>query len=312
MPRRFVAFLLAAFCLLGTGVAVMAMQHDNSWVENGDTYVGVFHVKDMSAADLALWKSFMTSPRLFAEEDNNRRIYIMSIPEGVSGKIVKNPPGSSFAYDVQFSPAFDCKGLVFAYSSSTGMYEPVGHYDSSSFRGFGLDAIIVNRGFSLTSSIPASELYIQHPGALYIVDDLGNEMEGDGDVDDGEPWWRHLLDWLDSFWDKLKSFFVPEPGYFDDWFQEIKDAAMEKLGPIKSIVDAFSNAFKRLQSDTTNTSIFIDVPAGQYWPGSPGIKVDVLHFGADFINTVRGWLTAIVVIFTAICCYRRIVTLFEQ
>lgn len=283
------------------GIPVLGMEHDNSWLENGNTYVGVFHVKDMPADDLALWQRMMIAPRLFAEEDNNRKIYIMEVPEGVSGKILKNPAGSSFAYNVQFSPIFDCKCLVFQYSASTGLYEPVGHYDRESFDGFGLDAIIVNRGFSLTSAVPASELYIQHPGDLYIVDDLGGQMEGDGEVEDSVPWWK-----------KLQELFVPSEGYFDDWFEEIKDAAMEKLGPIKSIMDAFSNLFEKLQHDNTETSIWIDVPEGQYYPGSPGIKVDVLHFGVDLIGIVRNWLTAIVVIFTAICCYRRVVVLFEQ
>ena len=305
MFRRFLV-LLVIFSMFVSGVTVLAMEHDNSWVENGNTYVGVFHVKDMPAADLELWKSFMTAPRLFAEEDNNRKIYIMDIPEGVSGKIIKNPSGSSFAYNVQFSPAFDCKCLVFQYSASTGMYEPAGHYDREAFDGFGLDAIIVNRGFSLTSSVPSSELYIQHPGNLYIVDDLGGQMEGDGEVDSGEagdgaPWWQ-----------KLKELFVPSEGYFSNWFEEIKDAAMEKMGPIKSIVDAFSDLFEKLQHDNTDTSIWIDVPEGQYYPGSPGIKVDILHFGVDLIGIVRNWLTAVVVVFTAICCYKRIVVLFEQ
>ena len=304
MFRRFLV-LLVIFSMFVLGVTVFAMEHDNSWVENGNTYVGVFHVKDMPVADLELWKSFMTAPRLFAEEDNNRKIYIMDIPEGVSGKIIKNPSGSSFAYNVQFSPAFNCKCLVFQYSSSTGMYEPAGHYDREAFDGFGLDAIIVNRGFSLTSSVPSSELYIQHPGNLYIVDDLGGQMEGDGEVDSGEagdgaPWWQ-----------KLKELFVPSEGYFSNWFEEIKDAAMEKMGPIKSI-DAFSDLFEKLQHDNTDTSIWIDVPEGQYYPGSPGIKVDILHFGVDLIGIVRNWLTAVVVVFTAICCYKRIVVLFEQ
>lgn len=311
MLRR-VAVSLLLILLLVPGVVAMAMEHDHSWQENGDTYVGIFHVKDLPAADLERWKTIVTSPRIFAEEDESRKIYFMEVPEGVKGKIVKNPPGDSFAFNVRFSPSFTIKGMVFEYSTITGMYEYVGRYDYANFSGFGLDAVIVNRGFELTSAVPASELYIQHPGNLYLVDDLGNEMKGDGDADDGEPWWRHLLDWLDSFWKKLKDFFVPEDGYFDDWFQEIKDAAMEKLGPVKSMMDSLSNAFKKLQSDTTNTSIFIDVPEGQYWPGSPGIKVDVLHFGEGVINTVRNWLTAIIVVFTIICCYRRVVVLFEQ
>ena len=131
-------------------------------------------------------------------------------------------------------------------------------------------------------------------------------MEGDGEVDSGEagdgaPWWQ-----------KLKELFVPSEGYFSNWFEEIKDAAMEKMGPIKSIVDAFSDLFEKLQHDNTDTSIWIDVPEGQYYPGSPGIKVDILHFGVDLIGIVRNWLTAVVVVFTAICCYKRIVVLFEQ
>ena len=46
MFRRFLV-LLVIFSILVSGVTVFAMEHDHSWIENGNTYVGVFHVKDI-------------------------------------------------------------------------------------------------------------------------------------------------------------------------------------------------------------------------------------------------------------------------
>lgn len=293
-------------------VSVYALDFDHSWQEDGNTYLGTFHVKDMRPVDLELWKSFMTSPRLFAEQDADHNIYFFEVPEGVSGKIVKNPPGSVYAYDVQFSPTFPVSALIFSYRSSTGMYELVGSYKDDSFRGFGLDAIIVNRGFPLTSAVPASELYIDHPGALYIVDDLGNEMEGEGDTDDGTPWWRHLLDWLDSFWKKLKNFFVPDDNYFSDWFTEIKNAAMKKLKPISEVHDYFKGAFDSLKSDTSNTGLYLEIPKNHFFEGSPGVRANILKSVGSILGTLKTILTMVCVVFTAICCYRRIIDIFEQ
>lgn len=291
---------------------VFALTFDHSWQEGGNTYLGKFHVKDMPQQQLDLWKGFMASPRLFAEQDNDHRIYFFTVPENVTGKIVRNSPGSHFAYDVVFSPAFDVRGLVFQYSSATGMYEPVGTYNSGSFTGFGLDAIIVNRGFPLSSNIPQSELYIQHPGLLYIVDDLGNEMEGEGEVEDENPWWQHLLDWLNSFWKKLKDFFVPEEGYFDDWFNEIKDAAMKKLGPISDVNSKLQGAFEAFKNDHSDTGLYLDIPKNHFFEGFPGIRVSLIREVGGLLDSIKTILTMIFVVLTAIICYRRIIVIFEQ
>lgn len=307
---KIVSVFLVLLVLLS--VSVFSLEFNNSWEEGGNTYLGTFHVKDLPPEKLEIWKRFMTTPRLFAEQDVNDYIYFFEVPDGVSGKIVKNSPGSSFAYDIQLSPAFTAEILVFSYSTSTGMYELVSSHAPSSFRGFGLDAIIVNRGFPLTSAVPASELYIDHPGALYIVDDLGNEMEGEGDTDDGTPWWRHLLDWIDSFWKKLKDFFVPDDDYFSDWFTEIKDAAMKKLKPISEVFDYFKGAFESLKNDTSNTGLYFEIPENHFFEGSPGVRANLLKSLGSVLGTLKTMLTMVCVVFTAICCYRRIIVIFEQ
>lgn len=309
MKRFFVVFFVLLFCL---SLPSFALEFDNSWVEGGDTYLGKFHVKDLSAQDLSTWKSFMTAERLFAEQDRNHKIYFFTVPDGVTGKIVRNPPGSSFDFNIVLPP-ISTDVMVFRYSESTQMYEMESNYHSSSFIGFGLDAIIINRGFDLTSNVPSSELYIPKTGNLYIVDDLGNEMEGgdQGGASD-DSWWRKLLDWLGSFWKKLKDFFVPEDDYFSDWFNEIKDAAMKKLGPISEIFDCFNGAFESLKNDNSNTGIYFDVPANHFFPGSSGMRFDMLKSVGMIIGTVKTLLTMVCVVFAAICCYKRIIVLFEQ
>ena len=279
IPRLFVLLSVSCVLLVVLSLGVYGLTFDNSREEGGNTYLGKFHVKDMAPEDLNTWREIMSAPRLFAEQDRNHKIYFLTVPEGVTGKIVKNPPGSSFDYNVVFSPAFDVRGLVFQYSSSTGMYELVGNYDSSNFTGFGLDAVIVNRGFPLASNIARDELYIQHPGLLYIEDDLGGTMEGEGEIEDENPWWQHLLDWINSFWKTLKNFIVPKEGYFDD---------------------------------TTNTGLYWDVPSNHFYDGFPGMRVSLLRGINSILDTVKTVLTMVCVVITVITCYRRLIVLFEQ
>lgn len=302
--------MLLLFCFSFTVSA--ALSFDNSWVENGNTYLGVFHVKDLPESDLALWNSFMSSRGLFAEQDINRKIYFFTVPDGTSGKIVRNSAGSSYLYNIVLPP-IDTDIMVFRYSSATEKYELESCYHNPSFTGFGLDAIVINRGFDLTSNVPASELYIQKTGNLYIVDDMGNEMEGgdQGGASDAS-WWRKLLDWLGSFWEKLKEFFVPPDGYFSDWFTEIKNAAMKKLGPISEVFDCFQSAFESLKNDNSDTGLYFEVPANHFFQGFPGIRVDMMRAVGGVLGTLKTLLTMVCVIFAAICCYRRIIVLFEQ
>lgn len=312
IPRLFVLLSVSCVLLVVLSLGVYGLTFDNSREEGGNTYLGKFHVKDMAPEDLNTWREIMSAPRLFAEQDRNHKIYFLTVPEGVTGKIVKNPPGSSFDYNVVFSPAFDVRGLVFQYSSSTGMYELVGNYDSSNFTGFGLDAVIVNRGFPLASNIARDELYIQHPGLLYIEDDLGGTMEGEGEIEDENPWWQHLLDWINSFWKTLKNFIVPKEGYFDDWFQEIKNAAMKKLGPISEVLGKLHKVFEAFRDDTTNTGLYWDVPSNHFYDGFPGMRVSLLRGINSILDTVKTVLTMVCVVITVITCYRRLIVLFEQ
>ena len=46
--------------------------------------------------------------------------------------------------------------------------------------------------------------------------------------------------------------------------------------------------------------------------GSPAIKVDVIEYARPYLKWLKPVLTMIILVYTAIACYRRIVVLFEQ
>lgn len=124
-----------------------------------------------------------------------------------------------------------------------------------------------------------------------------------------------ILDWIANFFVELGKLivriFVPDDDYFSNWFEEIKEAAMEKIGPIADIFGALGDAFRDLEGDNSSTPLILDIPANHFFSGFPGIRVDLLEWGKDLLVVVKGFLTACMVVFTAIACYRRLIVLFE-
>ena len=123
-----------------------------------------------------------------------------------------------------------------------------------------------------------------------------------------------ILGFLKGFWDALKDafigLFVPREGFFADYFKDIQSVASVKMGGLLSLYNAMLGAFQSLNGDTP--SMIFEIPANSMFPYSPLVTFDVLGRVRPYVAWVKGFLTGCVVLFTAVVCYRRLVTLFEQ
>lgn len=178
----------------------------------------------------------------------------------------------------------------------------------------------------LTTSAPgvmvAMDAFVAktHPMALptlshdYIARLDGTLMlKFDDDEEQGGNWWDGLLDWLKNFWDKLLAFFisifVPEEGYFSEWFETIRAALDKKVGGLTKVMDAISGGFDSLQKPGSTGGVSLKLPDNLYYDGYKGAEFNLLEFINPALVHVRSWLNAVVVIFTCIFCFKKLIRL---
>lgn len=178
----------------------------------------------------------------------------------------------------------------------------------------------------LTTSAPGvmigmnAFVFKTHPMSLptlsydYIAQFNGTLMlKFDDDEEPGGNWWDGLLDWLKNFWDKLLAFFigifVPEEGYFSEWFETIRAALDKKVGGLTTVLDAISNGFDSLQNPGSTGGLSLKLPDNLYYDGYKGASFNLLEFIQPALVHVRSWLNAIVVIFTFIYCFKKLILL---
>lgn len=304
-------YFLATFLIISMFSLMVFADYDaHHWIEDGNTMFGVFHVKDLGSVPaesssnksvLDVWKEMMASGDFAVFQEMNGCIYFCY---NLSGKTFHIDSSTSFPgfYKLSYSGYTDC--FVFEPSADGYVYS-----DSFSLSGgFNFKYMLANSSGVFTSSVPSSNYIPSYTGNLVIVDDLGeggSEPPSDGD--------GGILDWLKSFWRKLKSFFVPDEGYFSDWFQEIKNAAMKKLSPISETFDLFNQLGDGMKNtNSKDDGLYIDVPDNLYYRGFQGFRVDILKSVRPILGIVRNVFTMVCVIFTGIVCYRRIIVIFEQ
>lgn len=118
-----------------------------------------------------------------------------------------------------------------------------------------------------------------------------------------------------GFWEKLGDFFkwifVPEDGYFDDWFNEIRTAFTAKLGGIGTLFDTLSSSFEALQNGTAGKSnLILSIPKDYIYKGFGGSTVNLLSKDLTVMfNWIRNTITAIIIVITAIVCFKKVIAL---
>lgn len=290
--------------IMAISTPAMAAALTNSWVQDGNTYLGTFRVKglddpytgDISYTVTEYWQYLMGAASLLIWEAPNGDVYIVGSQSG----------------EMSFSVTHDAgEMMIHIRSGVTGMiWRPSGDgYDYlTQFASGGtpllLKHIITMRGMILPApGVSSDVLFAAHEGDLYIVDDLGDDPPKE---DSG------ILDWLSKFWDNLVHIVVPRDGYFSDWWSEIKAAADKKFKPIADTITSLEDTIGSLKDDAGDTGLVITLPANHFFAGQPRASVDVLQIMRPVVQSLRLWLTMVCVVMTIVACYKRLVVLFEQ
>lgn len=132
-----------------------------------------------------------------------------------------------------------------------------------------------------------------------------------------EPEDSGVSDWLGNFWDTLvetiKGLFVPEDGYFEEWFQSLKDAFDRQVGGVGGLLEYIQQKFQALQNGQhRRTSLVITLPDNLLFPGFKGVSGNMLAGLDSMLTFLRNVLTAIVVILTAIAVIRKVIALVRN
>lgn len=282
--------------------------------EDGNTVLGTFITSTLTDIQKDDVRTFLDSPySLIVYTPNDfepDRLYLMTFSEGESLEFTLRSDGNVDLYNNYFSYSgtawdFEDDGtLTYRYTLSGT--------PRSVFYKLRIVGGRAAANIDMVLPTPRSSYVADVTGQLLIRDDGGLFSESDTDNSDDDS--GGILGFLSGFWDALKSafmgLFVPGNGFFTDYFQEIQTVASAKMGGLFSLYNAMLDAFQSLNGDTP--SMIFEIPASSMFPSSPLITFNVLGNVSTYVKWVKGILTGIVVLVTAILCYRRLVTLFEQ
>lgn len=305
MKKIMLIFSIITFVVLSSSICY-ASTIPEFVIENGNTVLGTFKTSTINATQKQLMRDWMTSNRNLLFRSNNGSYYFITFPIGSKYYINRSANGLA---TINFLGSN--QGLVFANRTSNGVYDTaldfVGGPNTPLYSGLIITSNILT---AENISLPTPVDYIASwQGDLIIRDDDGlfdSENESDG-----------LLGWLKNFWDSLlnfvKSIFVPEDGYFEKWYNDIRTAANEKFKGILGVYDTLKGGFEDLQSSTSNgITLKISFPENHFFSGSPVISADFTKHLSSLISFVKIVLTSIVVVYTGINCYKYLIVLFEQ
>lgn len=312
--RRWCAGILSFLLFLSISVPVFAVQLPTAEEKDGDTYLGTFKIAGESDLYRQFWDDWKHSDRnMMLAGAGGQFFWFFIVPEG--GTLTISDAGGEF-FTANFSKATDyIRFSTDVNEPGTMKCEEMGTISGSSIFANSFRYVVCGTYFNTVQySFPklSFDYLVDYPGVLHIVDDI------EGETDDGWlGWLKNIWDWLSKFWEKLKalliSLFVPEDGYFTRWLKEIKEAFEEKTGGLSNVFEYVSDMFDDLKStDFTDSSIKMKVPDNLFFPGYKGITVDLLGAVGPLLRWVRGVFNAIMVLFTLIICYRRLIAIIRQ
>lgn len=293
-----------AFVLLAVSASAAPLLGEYDVIE-GNTYIQIFSVAEAAPDVKDFWIEWKESSRnVMALGGSGSHVvyYFLVIPE--NGNFTFEDYGGRLL-------ASGTEGFRFvSFVRDGGKLVPEGVTDVPAGMKYSFQYIVTGTYWDDTYSWPVLSydyLVDGYPGALVLVDDL--EEGPSPPPDSGEGWLGNLLDGIKNI---LKDFFLPSDDYLSGWYDEIRDASSEKFGAIFELYEILREAGSSLEASGGGSSSFIwSIPANKMFEGSPAISVDVFETAVPYFSKLKGWFTVIIVITTAIICYRRIVAVFE-
>ncbi|MDD3022268.1 MAG: hypothetical protein PHX61_15030 [Alphaproteobacteria bacterium] len=303
MKRLF--FALLTVCLLT--VHVWAYDAPNMTPEGSDTVLETFITSAMSEDEKQIIRDWLDDDLSFIVYVPSTERYLL-LRANVANKLIVNRSSSGLAIIYlnggAIGTAWDLDGDALSFAARSNI---------NSSPALSECVIVGGRYFDtcdVTFPSPINTYVADFEGRLLLRDDGG--LMSDPETEPGED--GGILGFLKGFWDKLKDFFVglfvPEDGYFQQWYQSLKAAVDEKLSSISALYNGLTGFFNGLSG--RDVSVIIEIPANHFYSGSPAVSADIFATLGAVLSFLRGVLTGFVVLLTAIICYKKLVTIFSE
>ena len=123
-----------------------------------------------------------------------------------------------------------------------------------------------------------------------------------------------ILGFIKDFFKNLGDFFikivVPPKDYFKNFFSEIQMAVNGKFKALTDLYTILCN-FGKLEVEGEVSSLW-HIPDNYIYQGFKGFDVDILQGAKPYLIFLRPVLTAVVVLMTAITCYKKLASIMER
>ena len=302
--KRFI-FIVLIVCLLT--VQVLAYDAPNLMPEGSDTVLGTFITSALTEDEKQLVRDWLNDDLSFIVYVPSIQRYLL-LRANVADTMVINRSSGGLAIVYLNGGAvgtvWDVDGDDITFAARTTI-------NATPF----LSEVVILGGryfdtCDVTFPTPINTYVADFDGRLLLRDDGGLMSEPETEPgDDGG-----ILGFLKGFWDKLKDFFIglfiPEEGYFQQWYQSLKTEVDKKLSAISALYNGLTGFFNGLSG--RDASVILEIPANHFYDGSPAVSADIFDKLGSVVSFLRGILTGFIVLFTAIICYKKLVTIFSE
>lgn len=298
MKRLAASLLLTLFLIVLLSVPALALPIPDFTIVDGNTTVGILKLAKESEQVLEFWNKFKASDKNVVFYTNEGNYYFVIIL-GNEGFTI-NDYGNQ---EIAITSSGSMQTLVMTRDPSGDFYNFKRFYIAAQGVQIIANGVACGTIFKTIGYTPPKLSYnyiAEYTGDLAFVDDLD-----DGGGGGSEGFWGQIWDWLTSFWQKfidtLIGLFVPPKDYYTGWFSEIRAAFEKKLGGMMDVINYIKTSLSNVSGDASGLSIMVR-----------GTKVDLLTYAQPLLTQLRLWLTGIVVVWTAIRCYKRLISLTHR
>lgn len=194
-----------------------------------------------------------------------------------------------------YAPSFIYNGYFsYALPNTTDFYNPITFDVTVTFK---MNLQDVSASYVASNSTPVNDIGTQ--SKLDDLNDSSQAIEESVTSDTGGGLLATIKSWFGSFFDNLIGVFVPEEGYFSDWFNRVNSLLSEKLGMLYAPFDLLISTLQAIydSDDTENGIPFPGIKWEDTWLVEPttfyfsslgdseGVTKlrDTVYFGTDVV-----------------------------
>lgn len=109
----------------------------------------------------------------------------------------------------------------------------------------------------------------------------------------------------------LGKLFVPDANYFHNKLGDLSARVNERFGGLAYLYRILNNFFSSLKN-VPAIEFMVNIPNNFLFRGYKGISLDFFSAAKPYISFLRNTLNAFFYIFTAVICYKKLLTFFHR